>query len=274
MSEISPADGVDALETDRRRGPDGLKAVERAVLILNTLAEVPGGMSLADLSRATEIRMTTAHRLVSTLRHSGLIRETPDGLQTLGVNTLRLASTFLDGLDVRAEARAHLLTLRDELNETCHLGTLSSPNIVYIDKLDSKQKVRMYSTVGGSSPAVHTAIGKAILAHSPAEIVADVLRHSAAVLDIHLPPAEFEAELEHVRQTGFATDLDDTEQGISCVAAPIFDHLGRITAAVSVSTPSSRFKLQDLDRTGARIRATADDISAALGNREGASGAI
>jgi DNA-binding IclR family transcriptional regulator len=250
------------------KGPDGLRAVDRTATILLTLSRHPQGLSLADLARETGITMTTAHRILATLRRSNLARETPTGLQALGVGALILSSAFLDGLDVRAEARPHLTALRDELNETCHLGVLASTQIVYIDKIDSLQRVRMFSSVGGTGPALTTAIGRSILAHSSREVLENTLTAVAQESGTVLDPAELRAELDEVRDLGYSTDLEENEPGICCVGAPVFDHTGRVIAGMSLSTPTSRFDRTAVAALGATVRARADAISRAMGHRD------
>ncbi|WP_166791308.1 IclR family transcriptional regulator [Cryobacterium sp. Hh7] len=251
-----------------RKGPEGLGAVDRAGHILFTLAAHPQGIGLAELSRETGITMTTAHRLLATLRKRNLVRETPDGLQALGAATLVLSGAFLDGLDVRSEARPFLVSLRDETNETCHLGVLASPQIVYIDKIDSTRRVRMVSQVGGTGPAFSTAIGKSFLAYASTEVLDNVLRETNSRRVEAVNAVALQATLTQDRSRGFSTDLEENEPGICCVGAPIMDSSGRVVAGMSVSTPRERFDLAGLDRLGANVRAKADEISRTLGYRK------
>ncbi|HEX3792742.1 MAG TPA: IclR family transcriptional regulator [Pseudonocardiaceae bacterium] len=253
-------------EQAARRGPDGLRAVRRAADLLAVLARYPAGISLADLARTTDYPMTTVHRILGVLRETGLVRETPDGQHALGAGTVVLAGSFLDGLDVRAQARPVLLRLAEESAETCHLGVLAGPLIVYIDKIDSRHPVRMVSRVGGTNPASTTAIGKSILAWSPQ---ADRLAAAAEGSTVD------DSVLATVRTKGFATDLEGNEPGICCVGAPIFDHAGQPIAALSVSTPTARFAAERVDEFGALVRDRADEVSRGLGWRgEGAGPAL
>ena len=250
---------TDEQEHAAKRGPDGLRAVQRAADLLTTLTRYPAGISLADLARATDYPMTTVHRILGVLRQTGLVRETPDGLHALGVGTVVLAGAFLDGVDVRAQARPVLHRLAGESGETVHLGVLAGQLIVYIDKIDSRHPVRMVSRVGGTNPASTTAIGKSILAWSAEDTLAAALEKSAA------DESEFGKELELVRANGFATDLEGNEPGICCVGAPVFDHSGRPIAALSVSTPTIRFDADRLAEFGAHVRACADEVSRGMG---------
>lgn len=255
------------LADKQSKGPEGLRAVDRTATILLALSHHPEGISLADLARETGITLTTAHRILATLRRSDLARETPTGLQALGVATLVLSAAFLDGLDIRSEARPHLTALRDETNETCHLGVLASARIVYIDKIDSRQRVRMFSSVGGTGPALSTAIGRSILAYSSREVFDRTVEAARHDIGTEFDLEALLAAAEDVRRRGFSTDLEENEPGICCVGAPVFDHTGRVVAGLSLSTPTSRFDRDKLADLGARVRATADDISRAMGHR-------
>ncbi len=247
------------------RGGGGLRAVERAVEVLNILAQQPTGMSMADLARTSGVPMTTLHRLLGVLRETSLVAETAAGLYVVGSGTVVLARAFLDGLDLREAARPEMAAVVSQTGETCHLGILASVQIVYIEKVDSPQPVRMYSRVGGTNPALTTAIGRAILAHSPAPVVDEVLEGSRRLFGNRVRAADVRGVLEEVRRTGYSTDLQDNELGICCVGAPIFDHGGRVVAGISLSTPATRFEPESLDETGQMMQNAAGRISAALG---------
>jgi DNA-binding IclR family transcriptional regulator len=257
-------------ESTSDRSGGGLKAVERAAEVLNILAQHPTGLSLADLARTSSVPMTTLHRLLRVLRASSLVGETATGLFTVGSGTVVLARAFLDGLDLREAARPEMAAVVSEMGETCHLGILASVHIVYIEKIDSPHPVRMYSRVGGTNSALTTAIGRAILARSPAPVVAEVVEGSRRLFDTAIQAEEVHRVLEQVRRNGYSTDLQDNELGICCVGAPVVDHTGRVVAGISLSTPASRFEPERLDETGQVVRAAADRISAALGWRDAA----
>jgi IclR family acetate operon transcriptional repressor len=252
-------------ESSSERGGGGLRAVERAVEVLNILAEHPSGLSLADLARTSGVPMTTLHRLVGVLRGASLVGETAAGLYVVGSGTVVLARAFLDGLDLRTAARPGMADVVARTSETCHLGILASVHIVYIEKIDSPHPVRMYSRVGGTNPALTTAIGRAILAHSPPEIVDEVVEGSRRLFGDAVRAEDVHAVLEQVRRNGYSTDLQDNELGICCVGAPVFDHGGRVVAGISLSTPASRFERARLAETGELMQAAAGRISAALG---------
>jgi DNA-binding IclR family transcriptional regulator len=233
--------------------------------LLTTLAARPHGTSLADLAREVGVPLSTTHRLLTTLSRRGLVRETSDGLRALGPATVILAGAFLEGLDLRTEARHVMQRLVEESGETCHLGVLVAAQTVYIEKVDSRYPVRMVSRIGGTSPAITTAMGRAILAHSPDSVVESTAATSEAVLGRRVDRSELQERLEEVRQNGFSTDIEENELGICCVGAPVFDHTGSVVAAISISVPTGRFDQSRTKKMGYAVRQAADRVSAALG---------
>lgn len=243
----------------------GMKAVERAIQVLQILAQHPKGLSLSELAKVSGVPMTTLHRLLAVLREGGLVSETAAGAHTVGVGAVVLARAFLDGVDLRDVARPVMGELVESTKETCHLGVLASVHVVYLEKVDSPYSVRMHSRVGATNPATRTAIGRVILAHASPSVVEEVIEGSRRLFDAAPDPAEFAALLAEVRQRGYGTDLQENEMGICCVAAPIFDHTGRVVAGMSVSAPASRFDVDTLPERGALISAAAARVSAGLG---------
>lgn len=249
------------------RGAGSLKAVERVAAVLKHLAARPAGTSLADLSRATAIPMTTLHRLLALLRAEELVGQTQTGLYTVGVGTVILARGFLDGIDLRDIARPEMVRLVEETGEACHLGVLAAVHIVYLEKVDSPHPVRMVSRVGGINPAVTTALGRAILAHERVEVIEGVVEETRRVLGLQVHRDAFHDLLAEVRQKGYSSDLQENEKGICCIGAPITDHTGRVTAALSLSVPATRFDAGELEARGRRMAEAGRMISAALGWR-------
>lgn len=250
----------------KRRGPEGVRAADRAMALLFALAAHPSGLSLADLARTTGITLTTVHRMVGMLRSQRLTRETASGLQALGPGTLILARGFLGGLDFRVEALPVLADLREATDEACHLGTLANPHVVYVDKLDSTRSVGVMSRIGATAPAVTTSLGRAILAYSQAETVAAVIESTRSQLGRVVDEASLAAELESVRHLGYSHDLGENEPWVSCIGAPVFDEAANVIAAISLSVPTERFDESRLDELGRLVRGSADRISAALGH--------
>jgi IclR family acetate operon transcriptional repressor len=248
---------------------EGTKSLDRALKVLLQIAETgQRGMTLSECAAILGYSKATTHRVLQTLTRRGFLRHDEDrGAFTLGVTNLRLGIEFLESIDLRREAIPTLRALAESTGETAHLGRLSGTDVVYIEKVESPQAVRMYSRVGDTMPAYSTGVGKAILAfldeadrerHLPASLVR---RASNTITD----RGALREELRRTRERGFSIDDVENEEGIRCAGAPVFDHTGRIQAAISVAGPASRITRETLDELGPLVRAKADLISARVG---------
>jgi IclR family acetate operon transcriptional repressor len=228
------------------RAAPAVESVDRALRVLEALAEHGGGIALDKLAKSTGIPKSSLHRTLATLRRRGFATQQPDGRYLLGVELLRLAFSFHERLDVRAVAHPLLERLRDEVNETVHLGILDGRDVVYLDKLECSHSIRLTSMVGGRNPAHCTAVGKALLAFTyptDREIRGWARRHKP--LERRTPSTittetALAREMGRIRRDGYAQDLEESEPGVHCVAAPLFLGHPVPRAAVSVSAPRDR----------------------------------
>lgn len=249
----------------KRAGPDGAKAVHRTARVLMELAAHPEGVTLSDVARTLGEPLPTLHRTLAALRSYDLVRVTEEGQFALGASTVVLASSFSEGLDLRDEAKPAMAELRAVTQETVHLGVLSGAQIVYVEKLDSPNAVRMVSRVGGTNPACRTAIGQCVLAYSPSEVLESTLELTEVQYGHSVERTGLEEELKRVREKGYGTDLEKNEIGICCVGAPVHDHSGKPVAGISVSTPTMRFEREREAELGALVASAGENISRRLG---------
>lgn len=249
------------------------KNLVRALALLRVLSERPEGMSLAEISRLGALPKPTAHRLLSVLAEAGMVRENGRGGYGLGPECLVLGSAFLDGLDLRREAREVLEALVERTGETCHLGIRDGDRVVYVEKVESPQMVQLRSRVGLIAPLHTTALGKVLLAHGvEAEVEAEVEAMFAAGVEKRTANTitdldEFRVSLGLIRERGFAVDDVENEEGIRCVAAPVFDHEGKAVASISVSGPEYRVPSERLEDLGKEVSEAALTLSRRIGYR-------
>jgi DNA-binding IclR family transcriptional regulator len=250
---------------------EGTKSLDRALTVLLEVAQRgERGMTLSECAAVLGFSKATTHRILQTLtRHEFLRIDADRGAFTLGVANLRLGIEFLESIDLRREALPTLRDVADVTGETAHLGRISGTSVVYIEKVESSQAVRMYSRVGDTMPAYSTGIGKAILAFlDDAELdrhLPDVLVRRAA--NTITERDDLRADLRRTRERGFSIDDIENEDGIRCTGAPVLDHTGRVQAAISVAGPASRMTRERLMELGPLLRARAGEISERLGFR-------
>ena len=240
-------------------------SVERAMRILVELAEGPA--TISELARRLHVHRTTSLRLLRTLEEQRFVRRTDEGYR-LGPRVATLAAAALDGLDVRDRAARHIRALGDSCGHTVHLGALEGDRVVYLDKVESRHAVRMYSRVGAVAPLHATAMGKVILAHTP-RAERDVLLgeppFARCTSHTRTDRAGMEEELERVARRGWALDDFEHEEFVHCVAAPVRDASGTVVAAVSISAPSMVLDRPGLVSLTGDLLATAHEVSEELG---------
>lgn len=246
-----------------------VKSVSRALDIIGLVSIKKGGLGVTEIAKQIDINKSSVYRILSTLVQYGYIEQDEvTGRYKLGYKFLEISSKLLESIDLRAEAKPYLQELENETSEVIHLVVYDQGEVVYIEKLDGSQTLRMHSKVGKRAPMHCTSVGKAILAHLPASVALDILERKGMPMhtDKTITNKErFIRELAEVKRNGFALDLEENEYGITCIAAPIFDHLGKVIAAVSISGPTIRMNDERLKKLQHRILQVGSQISARLG---------
>ncbi|MEV4169860.1 IclR family transcriptional regulator [Nonomuraea sp. NPDC049709] len=239
-------------------------SLRRALTVLDHVRE-HSGLSLTQLSEAVGLSKSTVLRLTVPLVEAKLLdRDRRTGAYRLGHGTLRLGQAYLATLDLRAVAAEESHRLMSEVRETVHLVVYDPPHVVYIDKVENEANVRMASRIGSRGPLHSTAVGKAILAWQPEEILTELVlepRTKRTITDVE----RLRAELAHIRRRGYAVDDRENEPEVRCVAAPIFNHDDAVTAAVSVSGLTSRITAARVRELGPLVAGAAARISRKLG---------
>jgi DNA-binding IclR family transcriptional regulator len=238
------------------------QTVDRALSILPLLARGPA--DLGQVAEALGVHKSTALRLLRTLHEHGLVYRQEDQRYRLGARLFALAQEAVENLDIREIAHPHLVRLNEETGHTVHLAVHEEGEVLYIDKVDSRYPVRMYSRIGRPVAITVAAVAKLLLADLPEP----ERRALAAKLDypMYTPrsipnAAAFLQELATVREQGWATDLGGHEESINCVAAPVRGADGRVVAAMSVSAPNVVVTADELLTLLPLVRRTADAIS-------------
>ena len=248
-------------------------SLRRALAILDLVASAAGrdkGATLAELADGVETTKSTVLRLIAPLIEQRLVRQDPDGTYRMAVGVLGLASACLTDLDIRSTAQPTLREIADATGQTAHLLVYSDGRVTYVDKVAGASPIQMASRIGDTGTAYSTASGKAMLAFLGDDELERVIalglapRTAATITD----PTELREHLAVVREWGFAYDDLENEDGIRCVAAPVFNHAGACVCAISVSGPA---ELVATNRDGYTdiIVAGAARISRELGHEGG-----
>jgi DNA-binding IclR family transcriptional regulator len=215
------------------------QSVARALELLNALGQSP--RSLDQLADTVGVHKSTVLRLLQTMEAQRFVMHDASHRYRLGSRLFDLAQLSLEQRDVRAVARPHLERLNASTGQTVHLAAYESGEVVYIDKLDALQGVRMYSRVGLRAPLHCTAVAKVLVAALPPVVaakIAESIEYAPMTANTITSASDYRAELERVRAAGYAQDREEHESFINCIAAPIRNGSGTVVAAASVSVPN------------------------------------
>lgn len=246
-----------------------IQVLERMFAILDTLAAHHDPVSLKQISESTGLHPSTTHRILNDLTLGRIVDRPQAGTYRLGMRLLELGNLVKARLDVREAAMGPMRELHKLTHQPVNLSMRQGDEIVYVERTYSERSgMQVVRAVGGRAPLHLTSVGKLFLAHDdPQRVRAYATRtgltgHTRnSITDL----ARLERELATVRAGGCARDDEELELGVRCMAAGIFDDQGQLVAGLSVSAPSDRLEESWLDR----VKATAAQISEALGHRAG-----
>lgn len=225
---------MDTLPPTEATSPMG--SVDKALLALQELSgSGSAGMGLAELALRLGLNKTSLHRTLAALRFRGFVEQDPiSGNYVLGAAATALAATYFSDDNLPQLLQNALTTLCAHADELVHLGVLSGAEIVYLDKVEPVRPVRVWSAIGRRQPAATTALGRAILSRRAIDD-GSLAWYAGA----HVTPAHLATILTTAHARGYATETEENEAGISCLAVPLLRN-GVAIAAVSLTAPSDR----------------------------------
>jgi len=266
MSKVN-VDAESKVSTARASG--SAKSLAKGLALVDVVAGADRPCRLVDLVDAAGLPRPTALRLLDVLCRNEVLRVRPDGCYELGPRVAGWGHAFLEALDLPGVAADLVEELVGISGETCYIGVLDDASVLYIAAVHGPHAIRPAARVGSRMPLYSTGIGKVLLSareHEQREaLLPDELtpRTANTIVD----RAQLHRHLDEVHALGFAIDEIENEDGVRCVAAPIYDHLGEVAAALSVSAPAYRFSREDVDRLSADVLRITGEISARMGRR-------
>jgi IclR family transcriptional regulator, KDG regulon repressor len=240
-------------------------AVSRALDLLEHLSHHPSGLTLSELSVALRLPKNTVSRILHTLQVRGYVdRDRVERTFNVTRKFFTLGQPFIGDVSLTAAASGPMRQLRDLTRETVQLGIRVGDEGVIIEKLEALQPLRIAVDIGLRFRLYNNAPGKVLLAYMPAlERQATIERielaaHTARTITDR---QELCRECDRITAAGYATDYGEADEGIHCVAAPIFDHNSHLAATVWVSAPSRRLPRVLFPEMARHVAATAAHIS-------------
>jgi IclR family acetate operon transcriptional repressor len=241
---------------------DTSSSLRRALALLDAFSGERRELSVRQLAERSGVTRSTAHRLARELVEWGGLERTPGGLR-LGVKLFELGAMAPSPTSLREAAVPYLHTLHEVTQLTANLAVREGDEIVYLEKISARELRVPHTRLGGRGTLHATALGKAILAFSK-DVDCDALAPTMTRLTAHTitEPAALRRELMRVRGQRVAYDVEESKEGLFCVAAPIMSEAGAVIGAASVTGATA---LAHAERFAPTVMATAAAISRTLG---------
>ena len=239
--------------------------VGKALDVLDMVAGYGRPARFSDLLAQSAYPKATLYRFLQTLTNQGMLAfDAETGTYSLGVRLVRLAHVAWAQSSLAPIARPYVDELAAKTGETVHLAQMDMGQVLYVDKRNATRPVEMFSSAGKVGPAYCTGVGKAMMAFLDEEALQGVLARQS--FHSFMPntldsPARLRAELEVIRNCGYAFDREEHESGIICIAVPILARSGKVLGAVSVTSTTARTSLAALEGLSETIKEAAAQIA-------------
>ncbi|MGB6006754.1 IclR family transcriptional regulator [Castellaniella sp.] len=244
--------------------PEVARSIINAMSILEALQATDDLLTLSELSERCNLSKATAMRYLGAFEQGGYVsRNARDGKYALGAKIVQLAQRFYMRDHLLMIASGSLRSLAEQCGETSHLAVLDETEVIYLDIVDSQQRVQAVVRRGDRAPAYCVASGRAILAQSEKDAVDAVLSHGLSPMTNRTVTDEskFLALLAQGREDGYFVSAGEFVEDIVGISVPLFAPDGRVFAAIGVSFPSFRTTSKDIEVVGQLIKKHAEDIS-------------
>jgi DNA-binding IclR family transcriptional regulator len=248
---------------DESRAPLGSQTLLRGLDVIDVVAQGP--IKLADLAAKLGLTRSTTHRLASALTARRYLTFVPHSGYSLGPKLLTLGFRVRDDLDLPRVAAPHLERLALLTEDTVHLGVLERGHVLYLDKIPGKRRINIISRIGEMQPVTTTGLGKALVLDLDEGAWCEMFRTERKSRRRDISQQEWLERMRGYAHSGYAFDLEENEEQIRCIAAPVRDVAGRTVAAISISSASQYMSVNRMHKLSKDVVATARRISQDLG---------
>jgi IclR family KDG regulon transcriptional repressor len=251
------------------------KTLAKALSLL-TLLKQHQYLSLNELSEKSNMPKSTTHRMLKTLeelRYVKRVKEQKEQFEegshyyTLGLECLELGAAMMNNVEVRDIALPYMKQLRDRFGESVQLVMLDHDEALYIDKVESKQEVRLYTKIGRRAPLHAGACPRVLLSFLKDEQVEKLLSKPLQQVTAFtvVNPEEVWKNIIKTREQGYTHSVSELLEDTAAVGVPIFDRYGEVLASLSIAGPKHRFKEEHVAGYVEAMWEVCASISKALG---------
>lgn len=220
-----------------------VKSAKRVLEIFELLANYPKGLTIKEISDELSLPQSSTFELIKTLNESKYLSQDIQKRYKLGPKLIHLGTSAMESLDISSEGIEYLTKLMETVAETVFMAVLSDDELIYIAKIDNNRSIRTTAQPGYRKPIYCTGLGKAFLTFMPEDDRERLLNHVELkkITEKTITNREvLKEKLKEFYEQGYSVDDEENEEGLYCLAAPVFGHDGKMQAAVSVAGPKER----------------------------------
>jgi DNA-binding IclR family transcriptional regulator len=242
---------------------NGIQSLGRGLQILDMAINLGRAVSITEMAAALQIDKSSASRLAKTLANYGYLQVEPGTRRyVIGKRLMHIGWQMMNMLPIRQSAHPFLQTLVNVTGECAHTAVYAEGKALVIDDVETENTLRVGGKTGRMIPLHCTAVGKGLLAFSDIPIPKSLPACAArTITDL----AQLQAHLARIQRHGYALDDEEHEEGIRCIAAPVFSYLGIAVATIGVSGPTVRITDACVQPLAHQVMQTARELSVALG---------
>ncbi|TDL30997.1 IclR family transcriptional regulator [Jeotgalibacillus sp. S-D1] len=244
-----------------------VKSAVRVMEILELLSEYSEGLTSKEISLTLSFPQSSTFNLVQTLCTRGYLVQTISKKYKLGPKLIHIGSNAMEGLDVQSEGEVYLRELMEEVQETVFMAVLTEDELVYVSKLEYNRSIRTGAKIGSRKPLYCTGLGKAFLAFLPEQkresLINELDLNKITEKTVTSKPILLQ-QLKNYAEQGYAIDDEENEEGLYCLAAPVFNARNEMAAAISIAGPKFRM-LPNKEPIVQKLLTASEKISRNLG---------
>ncbi|WP_223592527.1 IclR family transcriptional regulator [Neobacillus bataviensis] len=244
-----------------------VKSAERVLRVFELLAQYPGGLTIKEISETLSFPQSSTSGLIETLFKNSYLTTDEFRKYKLGPKLIQLGSVAMDSLEISAQGTPYLKQLMEEVQETVFMAELHHSELAYLVKINSNRSIRTTAEPGKSKPLYCTGLGKAFLTFLPQKRREEILNGLKLEPITQKTITNKEAlveQLEVFAALGYSIDDEENEEGLYCLAAPVYGVDHTIQAAISVAGPKERM-LKQKESIVEKLLDTAGKISTSIG---------
>ncbi len=248
-----------------------IQSIDRAVQILDCFSEEKKELKLSEISERLNLNKSTVHGIISTLKYHGFISQDEETQRyKLGIRFIEFGDLVVSSMNIRNVVLPVIEDVCDKIEETVHVAMLDGVDVVWIEKKECTKSIKTSTKIGARLPVYTTADGKIILCYQNKDKIKTYLpkRIPKYTQNTITNKGEFIKKLEEMKKAGYTTDNEEFVEGIKCVAAPIFDHDGKVRFSLSTTGPAFRMNEDRIKEIVVIIKEAANEISRRIGYKE------